>query len=174
MNIYHVCAFNNSLYLISYHMSVHCAIITGGILSNSCLPTSPSSTQLPVSHFARLLKFVCVAHRHQSGGGGAGRLLRGRRVHRQTECDGSTQPSRDTGSHFPQTRSAMMRLTSSSLPEIPHDEARFEPAVPFIHCLLISAAPTIAASLQLSCRRQPLCAFISAHSWWGKQILVQL
>lgn len=56
---------------------------------------------------------VCVWHRHQSGGG-AGRLLRGRGVHRQTECDGSTQPSRDTGSHFPQTRSAMMRLTSSS------------------------------------------------------------
>lgn len=56
---------------------------------------------------------VCVWHRHQSGGG-AGRLLQGRGVHRQTECDGSTQPSRDTGSHFPQTRSAMMRLTSSS------------------------------------------------------------
>lgn len=123
---------------------------------------------------------VSVWHRQQSGGG-AGRLLRGRGVHRQTECDGSTQPSRDTGSHFPQTRSTMMRLTSSSCRRfytmsLPASAARalFSPAFPFIRCLLIAVCPTISASLQLSCCDEPLFACMRAHNRCSKQILLLL
>lgn len=112
MNIHQVYVFNNRFYLISLLSIRPSANYSRKNLLKlllHCINLFHSAASVPLC----LPSEVLVWHGHQSGGG-AGRLLRGRGVRRQTECDGSTQPSRDTGSHFPQTRSTMMRLTSSS------------------------------------------------------------